>query len=132
MNGGRFQSYFWSLESNPLGGDYQTVAGSAENVGIRVVGFTEESDSFRDTVEIEKYGFYPSLTVELSDETEVTYELELTKQEVPLLSRGRYSERYGFSPERLLVANLVMGQTIQRFLGISLSSNITLTIHGVF
>ncbi|MFL2850099.1 MAG: TonB-dependent siderophore receptor [Pseudohongiellaceae bacterium] len=96
--GGDFRATFGRWNQTRLEVDYQTVAGSAENVGIRLVGFTEESDSFRDTVEIEKYGFYPSLTVELSDQTDVTYELELTKQEVPFDRGVAYSERYDFSP----------------------------------
>ena len=44
-------------------GDFQTVAGSNDQLGLRIVGFYEDAESFRDTVETEKVGFYPSATL---------------------------------------------------------------------
>jgi len=38
-------------------GDFQTVAGSNDQVGLRIAGFYEDAESFRDTVETEKMGF---------------------------------------------------------------------------
>ena len=50
-----------------LEGDFQTVTGSEDQVGLRVVGFYEDAESFRDTVETEKMGFYPSITWDISE-----------------------------------------------------------------
>lgn len=66
-----------------LEGDYQTTAGANDNVGLRLVGFFEDAESFRDTVETERLGLYPSLSWEVSDVTSIAYELEYTAQEIP-------------------------------------------------
>ncbi|MFK7977526.1 MAG: TonB-dependent siderophore receptor, partial [Halioglobus sp.] len=79
-------------------GDYQTVAGSNDQIGLRIVGFYEDAESFRDTVETEKMGFYPSVTWDVSESTSVTYEFEYTKQEVPFDRGVVYSDEFGFSP----------------------------------
>ncbi len=79
-------------------GDVQTVLGSEDQIGLRLVGFVENADSFRDTVETEKVGFYPSVTFDISDETSLTYELELTQQEIPFDRGVVYSDQFGFSP----------------------------------
>jgi iron complex outermembrane receptor protein len=79
-------------------GDAQTTFGSTENGAIRLVGFYEEAESFRDTVETERLGFYPSVAWKLSDNTKATYELEYTQQDVPFDRGVAYSDEFGFSP----------------------------------
>lgn len=79
-------------------GDFQTVAGSNNQVGLRIVGFYEDAESFRDTVETEKMGFYPSVTWDISDSTSATYEFEYTEQEIPFDRGVVYSDEFGFSP----------------------------------
>lgn len=84
-----------------LEGDVQTTMGLDENLGVRLVGFYEDSESFRRTVETERLGFYPSATWRLSDATRVTYELEFTRQEIPF-DRGvvALDGELGFMPIR--------------------------------
>lgn len=79
-------------------GDFQTTAGSNDQLGLRLVGFHEDAESFRDTVETKKYGFYPSITWDISTETALTYEIEYTEQEVPFDRGVVFSEDFGFSP----------------------------------
>ncbi|MEE4281065.1 MAG: TonB-dependent receptor, partial [Pseudomonadales bacterium] len=67
-------------------------------VGLRMVGFYEDAESFRDTVETEKMGLYPSVTWDISERTSVTYELEYTEQEVPFDRGVVYADDFGFSP----------------------------------
>lgn len=61
--------------------DWNQVLG--DNVGLRLVGFGERADSFRDTVESERYGATPSLAVNLGERTRLLYELEFSRQEIP-------------------------------------------------
>ncbi|MEM7079910.1 MAG: TonB-dependent siderophore receptor [Pseudomonadota bacterium] len=84
-------------------GDYQSTAGSNDNVGFRLVGFVEDSESFRETVETERVGFYPSITWDISERTSVTYELEYTEQEIPFDRGVVYSETFGFTPRETFV-----------------------------
>ena len=88
-------------------GDYQGVAGDNENVGFRLVGFYEDAESFRNEVETEKMGFYPSITWNVSEQTNITYELEYTSQELPFDRGVVYSEDFGFSPRDLFVGEAV-------------------------
>ncbi|WP_338517727.1 TonB-dependent siderophore receptor [Alteromonas gracilis] len=81
--GGEVKATYGSWEQVRLEADVQTVTGGSENVGVRLVGFYEDAESFRDTVETERFGFYPSVTWEASDDTRVTYELEYTEQKIP-------------------------------------------------
>jgi len=61
--------------------DYEL--GLAEAAALRLVGFYEDAESFRDTVETERYGFMPSLAWRVGEATELVYELELSRQELP-------------------------------------------------
>jgi len=88
-------------------GDYQTVLGGNENVGLRLVGFYEDSDSFRETVETQKAGFYPSLNWKISEQTSLTYDLEYTSQELPFDRGVVYSDEFGFSPRDFFVGENV-------------------------
>ena len=50
---------------------------------VRLVGFYEDAESYRDTVETTKYGVSPSVMLKFSDESQLSYELELSHQELP-------------------------------------------------
>lgn len=84
-------------------GDWQTTLGEGENVGLRIVGFYEDAESFRETVETQKVGFYPSVTWQASQDTSLSYELEYTKQEIPFDRGVAYTEEFGFTPRRTFV-----------------------------
>lgn len=62
-------------------GDYNTPL--SENAAIRLLGFWEDAESFRDTIETERYGFTPSLAIAFSPSTRFVYELEYAHQEIP-------------------------------------------------
>ncbi|WP_218418281.1 TonB-dependent siderophore receptor [Alteromonas lipotrueae] len=83
FTGGEVKATYGSWEQVRVEADVQTVAGAKEDIGVRLVGFYEDAESFRDTVETEKLGFYPSVTWEFSEDTRITYELEYTKQKIP-------------------------------------------------
>lgn len=53
----------------------------AERLGLRLVGYYEKADSFRDTVNSQRRGFLPSLSIRLGSDTLLTYDLDLTRQE---------------------------------------------------
>jgi len=61
--------------------DFQTALN--DKVAVRVSGFYEDAESFRDEVETERWGIYPSIAFHPSDDTRVVYELELSQQEIP-------------------------------------------------
>ena len=81
-----------------LEGDLQTMAGADDQLGIRLVGFYEDAESFRKTVETRRIGFYPSVTWDISDQASLTYELELTQQEIPFDRGVVFAPAFGFSP----------------------------------
>jgi iron complex outermembrane receptor protein len=54
-----------------------------KSVAIRLTGFHEDAESFRDTIQTQRYGATPSLLIRFSDRTSLSYELELTRQEIP-------------------------------------------------
>jgi iron complex outermembrane receptor protein len=86
-----------------LEGDVQSTFGANDQLGIRLVGFLEDAESFRDTVETERFGFYPSATWDVSADTSITYELEITQQKVPFDRGVAYSEQFGFTPRETFV-----------------------------
>lgn len=92
-------------------GDYQTTFGANEDFGLRLVGFYEDAESFRDGVETEKLGFYPSATWNITDNTNVTYELEYTSQELPFDRGVVFSDEFGFSPRDVFVGEAVPIET---------------------
>lgn len=61
--------------------DYTTPL--SDSVAIRLVGFYEDAESFRDTIETTKQGFSPSIAWRVSDKSQLIYELEYSHQEVP-------------------------------------------------
>jgi iron complex outermembrane recepter protein len=52
-----------------------------ENIAVRLIGFSEKADSFRDTVDSKRYGLLPSVAVKLGEDTTLTYDLEWTRAE---------------------------------------------------
>lgn len=81
--GGELRATYGRWNQLRVEGDVDTVLGDNENVGVRVVGFYEDAESFRRTVETQRAGLYPSITWQASDATSVTYELEYTQQDIP-------------------------------------------------
>lgn len=53
-------------------------------VAIRLVGFYEDAESYRDTVESTKYGLSPSITWKITPKSQLTYEIEYSHQEIPM------------------------------------------------
>jgi iron complex outermembrane recepter protein len=52
-----------------------------ENFAVRMIGFSEKSDSFRDTVDSKRYGILPQVALRLGEKTQIRYDLELTRAE---------------------------------------------------
>ena len=70
-----------SFDTYRLDADYTTTL--SDDVAIRLVGFYEDARSFRDTIETTKQGLSPSIAWNISDNSELVYELEYSHQEVP-------------------------------------------------
>ena len=100
-----------------LEGDVQSTAGTNDELGLRLVGFYEDAESFRDTVETERLGLYPSATWDVTDATRVTYEMELTEQEIPFDRGVAYSEDFGFTPRETFVGEPGDGPITTEVLG---------------
>ncbi len=101
--GGDFRATYGRWDQLRFEGDVQTTAGTNDELGLRLVGFHEDADSFRDTVETERVGFYPSFTWDVSEATSVNYEMEYTEQEIPFDRGVAYSEAHGFTPRKTFV-----------------------------
>ncbi|WP_058022924.1 TonB-dependent siderophore receptor [Pseudohongiella spirulinae] len=54
-----------------------------DRAAFRLVGFRENGESFRDTVDWQAYGFTPSVIVQLAESTTLVYELETSRNKVP-------------------------------------------------
>ena len=54
-----------------------------DNLSVRLIGYVEDANSFRDTVEESRWGFLPSIGLALGENTRLTYDLEKTRVEVP-------------------------------------------------
>lgn len=79
--GGSFSVSAGSWETYRIEGDYNLPLN--DSIALRINGSSEQADSFRDTVETQKYTLTPSFLAKLSDRDIFTYELEYVKQEVP-------------------------------------------------
>ena len=100
---GYFRGTYGRWDQMRFEGDFQSTAGTNDEFGLRFVGFYEDAESFRDTVETERVGLYPSIAWEISESISATYELEYTKQEIPFDRGVAYSETYGFTPRETFV-----------------------------
>lgn len=90
----------------------------SEQIAGRLVGFYQEEDSFRDTLEIEKHGVLAAFRYDHSDRSTWSYELEYAKQEIPF-DRGiiALQGNFDFMP-------------IERFLGEPGDGPTTTEVHG--
>jgi len=80
-----------------------SVSGDGGDLGVRLVGFYEDAESFREGVETKKLGFYPSATLNFGETVTATYEFEYTDQELPQDRGVVFSEEFGFSPRDVFV-----------------------------
>lgn len=78
---GEFKLSAGSFDTYRADVDYTTPI--SDSTAIRLVGFYEDANSFRDTIETKKQGLSPSITWKPSDNSQFTYELEYSHQEVP-------------------------------------------------
>ena len=79
--GGEVSASLGAFNARRAEADVNLAAG--EVVGARLIGFYEEAESFRRTVNTERYGFLPSFGFRLGEDTTVTYDLEITRQKAP-------------------------------------------------
>lgn len=79
--GGSFSVSAGRWETYRVEGDYNLPL--SDSVAVRITGSSEQADSFRDTVETQKYTVNPSILAKFSDADIFTYELEYVNQEVP-------------------------------------------------
>lgn len=79
---GQLQLKAGSFETYRVDADW--TAPLSDSVAVRLVGFYEDAGSFRDTIETLKYGASPSIAYRISPATEVSYEMEFRRQELPL------------------------------------------------
>ncbi len=100
---GDLRASYGRWEQMRFEGDVQTTAGTGDEVGLRLVGFYEDAESFRDTVETKRVGLYPSIAWDISASTSATYELEHTQQEIPFDRGVAFSETHGFTPRETFV-----------------------------
>ena len=114
---GDFRATFGSWNQRRFEGDFQTTAGSNDEFGLRIVGFQEDAESFRETVETARTGLYPSIAWAISDATSLTYELEYTNQEIPFDRGVAYSTEYGFTPRETFVGEPGDGPIATEVLG---------------
>ncbi len=61
--------------------DYTTPI--ADDVAVRLVGYYEDAESFRDTIETSAQGMSPSIAWNINDDSQLVYEMEYSHQEVP-------------------------------------------------
>lgn len=90
----------------------------SERVAGRFIGFYQEEDSFRDTIETEKQGLMASLVFDQSERSSWSYDFEYAEQEIPF-DRGIIAPQgnFDFVP-------------IERFLGEPGDGPTTTMVHG--
>ena len=92
------------------------------NIAVLLIGYSEKSGSFRDTVNGKRYGFLPSVSVKLGEHTTLGYDLEYARAETDfdrgvvaignqlgLVPRSRFLGEPGDGP----VATKVVGHQLQ-------------------
>ena len=52
-----------------------------DTIAVRLIGFSEKSDSFRETVNSKRYGLLPSIAIKLGEDTTLNYDLEWTRSQ---------------------------------------------------
>jgi iron complex outermembrane receptor protein len=78
---GNISASYGSFDSFRTDGDLNLALGEA--FAVRLIGFYESADSFRDTVESERWGVSPSIAARLGPNTTLAYDLERVRQEMP-------------------------------------------------
>lgn len=53
----------------------------SDALAVRMIGFYERADSFRDTVDSKRFGILPQVALRAGDSTQIRYDLELTRAE---------------------------------------------------
>ncbi len=102
QSGGYLQASYGSWNEFRVEADADLVFGGGDS-GVRLIGFFEDAESFRDEKETQKYGFYPSVRLDLGEASTFSYELEYTKQELPQDRGVIFSDTFGYSPRELFV-----------------------------
>jgi len=74
---------------NTFRGDVDATTPLSDQFAVRFAGFYEDAESFRDTVETERWGLFPSVAFKPSENTQIVYELELTEQRTPFESHRK-------------------------------------------
>lgn len=78
---GAFGVSVGSFETYRVDGDW--TGPLSDTLAVRLNGFYEDAGSFRETVETTRYGISPSALWLISPRTSLSYEMELTAQEIP-------------------------------------------------
>jgi len=100
---GALSASIGSFDTYRVDGDWTGPLNDA--FAVRVNGFYEDAGGSRDTLESTRYGLMPSALWRMSDKTSLSYELELTRQEIP------------FDRGVVAVNNQLGAIPIERFLG---------------
>ncbi|ANM32140.1 ligand-gated channel [Acidobacteria bacterium Mor1] len=74
LGAGRFDTYRADFDFN---------VPTSDTFAFRFVGFYEDAESFRDTIETQRQGATPSFLWRPSDRTQLVYEIEYSEQELP-------------------------------------------------
>ncbi len=85
---------------------------------VRLIGYGEQADSFRDTITSRRWGFLPSVGLKLGDSTRLTYDLEWTRTEAPF-DRGivALNNNFGIVPINRFLGEPGDGDHVARALG---------------
>ena len=94
---GAFSASVGSFDTYRVDGDW--TGPLSDTLAVRLNGFYEDAGSFRETLESTRYGLTPSALWLISPRTTLSYELELTRQEIPF-DRGvvAVNNRLGVMP----------------------------------
>lgn len=89
-----------------------------DNVTARLIGYAEAGDTFRDTVDQQRWGFLPSIAWGIGADTRVIYDLEWTRVAVPF-DRGIVvlGENFRTVPRSRFLGEPGDGDTVARALG---------------
>jgi iron complex outermembrane receptor protein len=128
MLAGKLEGTYGSFDFRRLEADVNVPA--TDFAAIRLVGFYEAADSSRDTVGSERYGVFPSVLVRFGPSTSLVYELEVTRQEIPL-DRGVFAlgDNLRVVPRSRFLGEPDLGPNIATALGHQLSLQHDLSPH---
>ena len=132
-NGGYVRGTVGSFEQYRAEVDLQSFARTdAGDLGFRIVSVYQDAESFREGLETELFGLYPSITFETPGGTSFTYELEYTNQQIPQDRGVIFSPVFGFSPSDLFTGENVSIETevIGHQFEVNHSFNDNWSLHG--